>query len=103
VLVDKLEEKVANMRILENVDFPSFLSSLLPIKPKIPINTHVEKEETTFLKPTTLVQMANLSMITGHKVNGVASIHTRIVKEEVFVDFYEVCDSSQRFSVVDAQ
>jgi hypothetical protein len=37
VLVDKLEEKVANMRILENVDFPSFLSSLLPVKPKIPI------------------------------------------------------------------
>jgi hypothetical protein len=48
VLVDKLEEKVANMRIFENVDFPSFLSSLLLVKPNIPINTHVEKEETTF-------------------------------------------------------
>lgn len=47
--------------------------------------------------------MANLPMITGHKMNGVASIHTRIMQEEVFVDFYEVCDSSQRFSVVDAQ
>jgi len=97
-----LEEKVANMKILENVDFPSSFFSLLPIKPKIPIKTHVEEEEITHKKPTTLVRMANLSMITSHKVNGVASIHTKIVKE-VFVDFYKVCDSSQRFNVVDAQ
>jgi glucan phosphorylase len=36
-------------------------------------------------------------------VNGVASMHTKILKEEVFVDFYKVCDSSQRLCVTDAQ
>jgi len=98
-----LEGKVANMIIFENVDFLSSLSSLLPIKPKIRIKTHVEKEEITHTKPTALVWMANLSVIVGHEVNGVASIHTKILKEEVFVDFYKVCDSFQRLCVIDAQ
>lgn len=42
-------------------------------------------------KPAPTVRMANLCVIAGHKVNGVAAIHTQIVKEEVFHDFYEVC------------
>lgn len=35
------------------------------------------------------VRMANLSIIGSHKVNGVAELHTEILKETVFKDFYE--------------
>lgn len=36
------------------------------------------------------VRMANLSVVGGHTVNGVAEIHSDIVKEEVFNSFYQV-------------
>jgi glucan phosphorylase len=70
-----LEERVATMRILENVDLPSSFSSLLPVKPKISIKTHMEEEEITHKKPIAVMQMANLFVITSQKVNGVASIY----------------------------
>ena len=34
--------------------------------------------------------MANLSVVGGHSVNGVAEIHSEIVKQDVFNSFYEV-------------
>lgn len=37
-----------------------------------------------------LVRMANLCVVGGHAVNGVAEIHSEIVKEEVFNEFYKV-------------
>eukprot|EP01018_Ginkgo_biloba_P011047 Gb_26799 [translate_table: standard] len=40
--------------------------------------------------PPKLVRMANLCVIAGHSVNGVAEIHSKIVKEEVFNDFYQM-------------
>jgi len=40
--------------------------------------------------PPKKVRMANLCVVGGHAVNGVAEIHSEIVKEEVFNDFYEV-------------
>jgi starch phosphorylase len=44
-------------------------------------------------KPEVLVRMANLSVIGGYKVNGVAAIHSEIVKNEVFKDFYQVAEA----------
>ncbi|KAI3869209.1 hypothetical protein MKX03_021435 [Papaver bracteatum] len=48
----------------------------------------------TFFEPDPkqpkLVRMANLSIAGGHAVNGVAAIHSEIVKEEVFNDFYKM-------------
>lgn len=35
------------------------------------------------------VRMANLSILGSHKVNGVAALHTEILKNVVFKDFYE--------------
>ncbi|MCB1114374.1 MAG: glycogen/starch/alpha-glucan phosphorylase [Chlamydiia bacterium] len=35
------------------------------------------------------VKMANLAIAGSHKVNGVAKLHTEILKESVFKDFYE--------------
>ncbi|XP_039011312.1 alpha-glucan phosphorylase 1-like [Hibiscus syriacus] len=37
-----------------------------------------------------LVRMANLCVIGGHAVNGVAEIHSEIVKDEVFNDFFKL-------------
>jgi starch phosphorylase len=34
--------------------------------------------------------MANLAIIGSHAVNGVAAIHTHLVKEEVFPGFFEL-------------
>ncbi|KAK1362031.1 Alpha-1,4 glucan phosphorylase [Heracleum sosnowskyi] len=37
-----------------------------------------------------LVRMANLCVVSGHTVNGVAEIHSEIVKKEVFNEFYKL-------------
>ncbi|XP_031100563.1 alpha-1,4 glucan phosphorylase L-2 isozyme, chloroplastic/amyloplastic-like [Ipomoea triloba] len=37
-----------------------------------------------------MVRMANLCVVSGHTVNGVAEIHSEIVKKEVFNEFYEL-------------
>ena len=42
------------------------------------------------VKRAKLVRMANLCVIAGHSINGVAEIHSEIVKKEVFSNFYEV-------------
>jgi len=36
------------------------------------------------------VRMANLAIIGSHKVNGVAAIHTEILKKQAFKNFYEI-------------
>lgn len=36
------------------------------------------------------VRMANLSVIGSHTVNGVAKLHTQIIKEKLFKEFYEI-------------
>lgn len=102
------------MRILENIDLPASIQAMLPPKPvvekvkKAPkaatkaagadkiaklADKEVEEEEEEVVpeKPAPTVRMANLCVIAGHTVNGVAAIHSEIVKEEVFNDFYKVC------------
>lgn len=37
-----------------------------------------------------MVRMANLSIIGSHKVNGVSAIHSEILKNKVFKDFYDL-------------
>lgn len=36
------------------------------------------------------VHMANLSIVTSHSINGVASLHSKILREETFHGFYQV-------------
>lgn len=56
-----------------------------------------EKEKTaprpTVAKQYGMVRMANLCVIAAHTVNGVAAIHSEIVKDEVFNDFYKIWPS----------
>lgn len=37
-----------------------------------------------------IVRMANLAVVGSHSVNGVSALHTNILKETVFKDFYEI-------------
>ncbi len=37
-----------------------------------------------------MVRMANLSIFGSHRVNGVAALHTQILKDKVFRDFYDM-------------
>ncbi len=40
--------------------------------------------------PEKRVQMAHLAIVGSHAVNGVAALHTRLLKQHVFPDFYEL-------------
>lgn len=35
-----------------------------------------------------MIRMANLAIICSHKVNGVAYLHTELIKKNLFNDFY---------------
>jgi len=122
-----LEQKLREMRILDNIDFPEPVVHLfkevssVKSKPKLLVKSleplegivdgeigseetesdevELEEEELDpilpeFLKPDPnlpkLVRMANLCVVGGHAVNGVAEIHSEIVKEDVFNSFYKV-------------
>ncbi|KAL2650664.1 hypothetical protein R1flu_018792 [Riccia fluitans] len=97
-----LEKRVHHMRILHNVDIPSDLKSLLPsaAPAPTPAKTPAKKgsEEASATAPVVekkvekpkTVRMANLCVVAAHTVNGVAAIHSEIVKDEVFNDFYKL-------------
>lgn len=106
-----LRKKLAAMRVLENFELPPSVVKLFAKKEESLIDEPVgkvkstkkdvsEEKETpkktkTIKKepvPTSpkMVRMANLCVVGGHAVNGVAEIHSEIVKEEVFNDFFKV-------------
>ncbi|RDY03914.1 Alpha-1,4 glucan phosphorylase L isozyme, chloroplastic/amyloplastic, partial [Mucuna pruriens] len=130
---DLLENKLKEMRILENVELPAeFADILVKSKEAIDIpseelqnSEQVEEEEkddnndddddeveeaiakkngtdesstedkkeelpVPVPEPPKLVRMANLCVVGGHAVNGVAEIHSEIVKDEVFNAFYKL-------------
>ncbi|XP_023754225.1 alpha-1,4 glucan phosphorylase L-2 isozyme, chloroplastic/amyloplastic [Lactuca sativa] len=111
--LELLKEKLKQMRVLENIELPASILELL-VKPEeiIIVDSLEEKssEEVTELPKTEnndvdirakvtfdpdpklpqMVRMANLCVVSGHAVNGVAEIHTEIVKNEVFNDFYKL-------------
>ncbi|GLU09523.1 hypothetical protein SLE2022_333740 [Rubroshorea leprosula] len=116
--LDLLQEKLKQMRILDNFEWPGSVaelfvkpeenSSLDPIKEEDVSNEEIktisdedEPEEQDPAKkneetlepestPPKMVRMANLCVAGGYAVNGVAEIHSEIVKNEVFNDFYEL-------------
>ncbi|KAI3516574.1 hypothetical protein L1887_15495 [Cichorium endivia] len=116
--LELLKEKLKQMRVLENIELPASILELL-VKPeeiptvdsseekiseevtktseddeiKIKAKDVVIREKVTFdpdPKLPQMVRMANLCVVGGHAVNGVAEIHSEIVKNEVFNDFYKL-------------
>ncbi|TQD95294.1 hypothetical protein C1H46_019086 [Malus baccata] len=59
---------------------------------KVPVKKREEekKKKVVVEPPPKLVRMANLCVVGGHAVNGVAEIHSEIVKDEVFNSFYKL-------------
>ncbi|XP_020222157.1 alpha-1,4 glucan phosphorylase L isozyme, chloroplastic/amyloplastic [Cajanus cajan] len=129
---DLLENKLKEMRILENVELPAEFADIL-VKSKVDtdipseelqnseqveeqeqeqeekdddeleeaiakkngtdessIEDKKEKLPEPVPEPPKLVRMANLCVVGGHAVNGVAEIHSEIVKDEVFNAFYKL-------------
>ncbi|PWA85182.1 alpha-1,4 glucan phosphorylase L-1 isozyme, chloroplastic/amyloplastic [Artemisia annua] len=112
--LELLEKKLNAMRILENVELPASIAELF-IKPEetsaidtsevakvsnkdsvvdeedesVESNEEEEAELQPVPIPPKLVRMANLCVVGGHVVNGVAEIHSEIVKQDVFNDFYK--------------
>jgi starch phosphorylase len=40
-------------------------------------------------EPEKCIRMGNMAVLGSNKVNGVAAIHTEIIKKETFTDFYQ--------------
>ncbi|GFQ01442.1 alpha-1 4 glucan phosphorylase l-1 isozyme chloroplastic/amyloplastic [Phtheirospermum japonicum] len=114
---EMLEKKLVSMRILENFDLPASVAGLFANPEENPIDdktgekveatdadTVTDKEESEgeekskneaankepAITPPKMVRMANLCVVAGHSVNGVAEIHSEIVKKDVFNDFFQL-------------
>ncbi|MBA0727639.1 hypothetical protein Golax_000609 [Gossypium laxum] len=120
--LDLLQEKLKQMRILDNIELPESVAEMIAKLEKSSVEAiesteedDVSDEETEptaeedeleeeeieeknevppIIEPDPklpkLVRMANLCVAGGYAVNGVAEIHSEIVKNEVFNDFYEM-------------
>jgi starch phosphorylase len=104
---DELEAKINTMRILENYLTPAELvaeekriadakkakaaaKAAAAAKKTAPKTDEEEEEDEEETIPAPMVRMANLCCIAGFAINGVAAIHSEIVRTFTFKDFAEL-------------
>ncbi|CAK9316753.1 unnamed protein product [Citrullus colocynthis] len=117
--LELLQQKLKQMRVLENFELPDSVMELLVNsvesavavdlveeaeildEESLPGKEVDENEDKSIAKKIDIsfkvdpkhpkmIRMANLSVVGGYAVNGVAEIHSEIVRTEVFSDFYEL-------------
>jgi starch phosphorylase len=94
-----LKETLNKMIVLENFDYDAAEEeAAAPAAAEATTAAAAAAEESTAAAaapppPPVMVRMANLCVIAGHTVNGVAAIHSEIVKADVFNDFYKLWPS----------
>lgn len=90
---EEILTKVLSMRILEGSDLPESVKSFF--EPEVEeeeeeVEKPKKEKDEIVLKNPGVVRMANLCVIAGKTVNGVAAIHSQIVIDDVFNDFYKI-------------
>lgn len=117
--LELLQQKLKQMRVLENFELPDSVMELLVNSAESAVAVDLveeaeildeeslpgkevdENEDKSIVKKINIsfkvdpkhpkmIRMANLSVVGGYAVNGVAEIHSEIVRTEVFSDFYEL-------------
>jgi len=88
--------RVERMAILDGVD----AKTLQPVAEKKKVEKTVVvdaatgketvTEKTTVIKTSPVVRMAHLAVVAANKINGVAALHTDILKAEVLNDFFSI-------------
>lgn len=89
----ELAAKIDTMRILENYVDPveaAAAAKAAAAKPAAKAAAAAAVEEEEEAAPAPMVRMANLCCIAGHAINGVAAIHSEIVRTFTFKDFAEL-------------
>ena len=97
-LVDEKDESndlEAEMELVDEKDESNDLEEEMElVDEKDESNSKVTQKEKIMAEPPPIppkmVRMANLCVVGGHAVNGVAAIHSEIVKDEVFNAFFKV-------------
>ena len=88
---DELKRSIGAMGILENYITPEELAAREAKKvAKAAATTGVVSIDEDDVQKPAMVRMANLCCISGMAINGVAAIHSEIVKDVVFNDFYKL-------------
>jgi len=76
-----------HLQIVEEID----RRLRLRVRERFPNDPEREKRMALFTDdPSRSIRMANLAIAGSHSVNGVAALHTQILKERVFKDFHEL-------------
>ncbi|KAL8144457.1 hypothetical protein V2J09_017489 [Rumex salicifolius] len=91
---DDAEEKELKLSVEEDdAEVQVLTKEKIPLEIKEPTKKDAQDEQKPKVptpKLPKMVRMANLCVVGGHAVNGVAEIHSEIVKDEVFNDFYKL-------------